>query len=179
MSGFDLKAYARHFHKPPAQHHQMPVKEDGKITWKDLPARDVAINKLDYKDQPTVIKKSVQPIVAQPYVPRKTKGYVYYAGDGNGRIKIGFSANPWSRVKEMRCANPFIEILITEKTEDGYEEERKRHEEFKEFHLVLEWFWAGQRLLDHVNGLRIRAGKGSSVSNPPIAVKRLVKPEKQ
>jgi len=170
---FDLKAYARHFHKSPAQQHQMPVKEEGKITWRDIPARDVAIDKLDYKDQPTVIKKIVQETVVPAWVPRKSKGYVYYAGDGNGRIKIGFSGNPWSRVKEMRCANPFIEILITEKTDDGYELERKRHEEFKEYHLALEWFRTGERLLDHVNALRIGAGKGSSVSNPPSKIPRV------
>lgn len=174
MGNFDLKAYARHFHKPPSEQYQMPIKEDGKLTWRDIPARDVAIDRYEFRNEPTVVKKESQSVEVSAYVPRQGKGYVYYAGDGNGRIKIGFSTNPWSRVKEMRCANPSIEILITEKSEDGYEVERQRHEEFKEYHLALEWFRSGERLVEHINKLRISAGKGISVSNPPSTVPRRV-----
>ncbi len=155
----DLKEYARNFHSKDKTGHGDDV----------------------VGAQPKELATSrIQPRAALPqepppptYVPRKADGYVYYAWDGNGRIKIGFSANPWSRIKEMRCANPWIEVLITEKTDDGYELERKRHEEFKEYHLALEWFRTGERLLDHVNALRIGAGKGSSVSNPPSKIPRV------
>jgi len=143
----DIKEYARNFHDRGKTGHGDDVSH--------VESKDVASSKVPV----------VKPVYT--YVPRTAKGYVYYAWDGNGRIKIGFSANPWSRVKEMRCANPSIEVLITERTDDGYELERKRHEEFKEYHLALEWFRTGERLLDHVNALRIGAGRGSSVSNPP------------
>jgi len=162
----DLKEYARNFHSREKTGHGDDVA--------GAKSKDFVTSPVQPRETPP---KKEPPTPA--YVPRTVKGYVYYAWDGNGRIKIGFSANPWSRVKEMRCANPSIEVLITERSDDGYELELKRHEEFKEYHLALEWFRLGERLLDHVNALRIGAGKGSSVSNQPYELTKAGKQEKK
>lgn len=88
-----------------------------------------------------------------PIVITPKKGYVYYAGDGNGRVKIGQSLNPWARVSEMRCHNPTISVLAIEKCDDCYALERQRHEQFRDEHLVLEWFKLSDRLDDWIKSI--------------------------
>lgn len=84
------------------------------------------------------------------------EGYVYYASDGNGRIKIGFSANPWSRVKENFTWCPGMKLLGTER--GTVRLEQQRHVEFEEDHLALEWFKTSDRLMKLIHSLPVNAG---------------------
>ena len=96
------------------------------------------------------IRKRGTPVV----LPSPKKGYIYYASDGHGRIKIGHSQNPWSRVSEMRCWNPDVKVVATEKCDDYFALERQRHEQFKSDHLALEWFRESEALLSHINEIK-------------------------
>lgn len=154
MATDPIKEYAKRFHSVQARTQPPPDPYDPKkLNWRDIPRRRVALNNWEYRDQPTVVPLKPK-VVEPPVVWTPKKGYVYYAGDGNGRIKIGQSSNPWSRIAEMRCANPSIEVLATEKSEDVYKLERQRHEQFKDEHLALEWFKASDNLLGHIKTLK-------------------------
>lgn len=122
----DIKSYGRMFHNS----------EGGSETARK--AREAL--KADKYSLPTI------PQVPPPIVWRE--GYVYYATDGQDRVKIGFSANPWSRVAEQRTFNPDIKLLATEK--GSQLTERERQEQFKSDHLVLEWFKMSDALKAHI-----------------------------
>ena len=79
------------------------------------------------------------------------EGYVYYCGDGEGRIKIGFSKNPWSRLRECMTWNPSMRLLATER--GPMRLEGQRHKEFSEYHLALEWFKYEGRLKELIEEL--------------------------
>lgn len=64
-------------------------------------------------------------------------GYVYYVLDAN-EIKIGFSTNPWARIKELRVARPNATVVATER--GNRTTEILRHEQFAKHRLKGEWF---------------------------------------
>jgi hypothetical protein len=64
-------------------------------------------------------------------------GYVYYAR-ATGRVKIGYSRNPWSRVSEMKTFNPDLALLATEPGDMSLE--ALRHEQFSSLNIEGEWF---------------------------------------
>jgi hypothetical protein len=69
------------------------------------------------------------------------RGYIYYAVDDPDQpkeIKIGFSANPWARILELRTARPKIKILVTEN--GTLLDESSRHERFQTYHISGEWY---------------------------------------
>lgn len=70
--------------------------------------------------------------------------WVYYCDDGRGRIKIGYSLNPWQRVAEFQTINPEIAMVVTESGDRDLE--RLRHEQFHEEHIAGEWFLRSERL---------------------------------
>lgn len=75
-------------------------------------------------------------------------GFVYYCDDGRDRIKIGYSLNPRSRLREFKTVNPEIELVLIERYRgiDGRELEQKRHEQFQDDRIAGEWFHRSQRL---------------------------------
>ena len=67
----------------------------------------------------------------------RTKGFVYYAVDGQ-KVKIGFSTNPWARVWEFRTILPSIELAAIER--GTMATEKARHNQFEPFRVDREWF---------------------------------------
>lgn len=93
----------------------------------------------------------------QPDEIGSRKGYVYYARvDSEERIKIGFSANPWARMRDFQTAKPGIRVVATERTTAATE--LLRHEKFSEFHIDGEWFRFEGELLNFVNSLILNDG---------------------
>lgn len=88
----------------------------------------------------------------------RSRGYVYYVADksnfvvGTSLIKIGFSSNPWARIKELRTALPNLEILGVE--QGDFDLEVSIHERFKSLRKDGEWFVSGKELVDYVAKLR-------------------------
>lgn len=80
-------------------------------------------------------------------------GYVYYALCSElNEIKIGFSVNPWSRLKELRTARPNLEIVATE--QGTRTTETTRHESFSEFRKNREWFTYSVVIKNFVESLK-------------------------
>lgn len=79
-------------------------------------------------------------------------GFVYYCDDGRDRIKIGYSMNPVSRLREFKTVNPEIEMVFRERHKEfeGTELESRRHEQFKDDHIAGEWFHRSERLDDWI-----------------------------
>lgn len=88
-------------------------------------------------------------------------GYVYYAADGSGLCKIGFSVNPWARISEHRVANPAIELVVIERGDLFFEGER--HKQFAALRADVngsrEWFKLEGSLRTHIEELLRRSGK--------------------
>lgn len=79
-------------------------------------------------------------------------GYVYYAmARKSQEMKIGFSQNPWARMKEFSAARPGLKIVATEKTTAATE--RVRHEQFEELRISGEWFKFEEPLISFVNSI--------------------------
>lgn len=64
-------------------------------------------------------------------------GYVYYAVCGT-KVKIGFSRNPWSRVREIARSVEGTTLAAYER--GTYAREKYRHRQFEEFNIHGEWF---------------------------------------
>lgn len=77
-----------------------------------------------------------------------SNGYVYFAGNKE-RIKIGFSHNPWARIRELKTAFPEMEIIATLKNTKEYENEL--HNKFKHLNISREWFKREKEIDDFIN----------------------------
>lgn len=88
--------------------------------------------------------------------PRSDAGYVYFIGHETiGPIKIGASADPYERVRTLRCGSPvWLSVLGTLPVEDMFREERKLHEHFAEVRSHGEWFERTPELLAIVSSRR-------------------------
>lgn len=90
--------------------------------------------------------------------PKKTKGYVYFIqGECGGAIKVGYSANPEKRLKELQTGYPDTLILLlmipgTESTE------RALHREFESSRLNGEWFRPDKQVIDRIKELTAKYG---------------------
>lgn len=84
-------------------------------------------------------------------------GYVYFAKAG-GRLKIGFSLNPWSRVEEFKTANPGIKLVGVIRGEMS--DEKALHDKLQEHGLGGEWFNAKPILSDIKELIRIGTTAG-------------------
>jgi hypothetical protein len=87
-------------------------------------------------------------------------GYVYYARNYD-LIKIGFSRNPWSRVKELGKFNPNVELLATER--GTYMLEKQRHEQFAAYHKEGEWFTCVDEILNYAKSIVVTTLNSSNV----------------
>jgi hypothetical protein len=80
-----------------------------------------------------------------------TMGYVYYAGTKTGdKIRIGWSKNPWARIKERQKSNPDIVLIGTE--QGTMDLKIARLISFKA--IDSEWVTANADLINHINSLR-------------------------
>lgn len=78
----------------------------------------------------------------------QTKGYVYYAMVPNAlEIKIGFSKNPWARMREFQAARPGMVVIAAEKTVAATEQ--LRHKQFEALKIDREWFRYEGALIEH------------------------------
>jgi hypothetical protein len=81
---------------------------------------------------------------------RKYDPVVYYMRVGN-RIKIGFTGD---LIRRTQAVGP-EEVLATEP--GSFAIEKRRHNEFGEYHVINEWFAQGPRLLEHI--VKLRGGR--------------------
>ena len=106
-------------------------------------------------------------IPSKPHLRGDRRGYVYYAGVDE-RVKIGFSTNPWARIKEMKTAIPNLALLAVERGPLSLEGERQT--QFDEFHVEHEWFAHVGRLANHIRQISARQpGQRSAVAATPSA----------
>ena len=83
--------------------------------------------------------------------PRKKKRYVYFfQGADTGRIKIGISDNPQSRLKSLQSSE---KLTILKQIEGGEQVERQLHSKFKHLRLHGEWFEGSDELLEYIETL--------------------------
>jgi hypothetical protein len=99
----------------------------------------------------------------------RNPGYIYYAQNGE-HLKIGFSKNPWSRISELKCACPTLELVAIEK--GSMQDEKNRHEMFSHLHHDREWFRLEADLLEYINSLPIleKLNHGRYRNTPPAPV---------
>lgn len=110
---------------------------------------------------------------------QEESGYVYYAVcRASNEVKIGFSLNPWSRIKELQTARPTVEIVATER--GSLATEATRHEQFSQFRKSGEWFEFSVVLKNHVNSLKTSENVTTNVTTA-LATKSVVAtaPQKQ
>lgn len=87
----------------------------------------------------------------------RNSAWVYYCDDGRGRIKIGYSLNPWKREAEFKTVNPELEMVVIE-TAGGRTLEQRRHIQFEKEHIGGEWFLKSDRLADWIDFLTTLSG---------------------
>lgn len=95
------------------------------------------------------------------YVDNKIKyDYVYIISDGTGYIKVGISANPENRKKQLQTSNPNkLEILFTEEFECNRNHllkiEKNIHQELKRIskHMKGEWFYIEESQLQEIKNI--------------------------
>lgn len=83
---------------------------------------------------------------------RPVAGLVYYFGDGEGKVKIGWSINPHRRLVQAKIFRPELVILAMEPGDRHLES--KRHKQFRSEHIELEWFWMRGLLAEHMNRIQ-------------------------
>lgn len=75
----------------------------------------------------------------------------YFISNGKN-VKIGFSNDPRSRVKELQTASDSKLILLhTEQNKDDLTRERELHLEFSNDHIIGEWFRPSKELVSFLN----------------------------
>lgn len=80
------------------------------------------------------------------------QGYIYYCSNGNGRIKIGFSANhPDKRIEAGRTWCLEIQLMAFER--GTKKTERARHTQFRDEHIDREWFALTPRLEQFIKNI--------------------------
>lgn len=82
--------------------------------------------------------------------------YVYFLEDEKGRCKIGMSANPWARRKDLERDHGPLTLLT--KLPGGLDVEAEHHQRFASLHLTGEWFSYSGELRSYVAELRERYG---------------------
>jgi len=86
------------------------------------------------------------------------RGYIYFIGDpSSDTIKIGYSKNPWARVKDLQTGRTDkLAVVATVRTTDV--SERRIHALFSEEHQAGEWFKVSpriQRLITEIKAKRV------------------------
>ena len=78
---------------------------------------------------------------------------VYYVRSENGAIKIGYTSSPvHKRLGSLATSSPFdLELLACEN--GGMDVESKRHREYSEFNIRVEWFEPCDSLNERIKNL--------------------------
>lgn len=85
--------------------------------------------------------------------PKEKIGFVYFAiNDKQKLCKIGFSMNPYSRLKSLQTGCPFP-IRLYRTIEGSTEKEKELHRRFQQYKSNGEWFFIKDRLLDYLKEL--------------------------
>jgi hypothetical protein len=76
--------------------------------------------------------------------PRKptlpvSREYCYFIGGDEGPVKIGYSALPAIRLKDLQCGSP-VQLRILAAVRGGSEREREYHRRFRGSRAHGEWF---------------------------------------
>ncbi len=97
-------------------------------------------------------KENMEKVARKP--PKKLKGYVYFIqGQCGGAIKIGYSANPAKRLKELQTGYPdTLKILLMIPGSESTE--RTLHREFEASRLNGEWFRPDEYLLNRMKEIK-------------------------
>lgn len=75
-------------------------------------------------------------------------GYVYLAASPLGPTKIGFSADPETRIGQLARRGHRPSLLLTIPTEDGRNLESALHDFFVDRRIRGEWFWLTEAEID-------------------------------
>jgi len=81
--------------------------------------------------------------------------YVYFASNQGGHIKIGFSSNPWARVRELSTGGGPLRLLAVQS--GSRQDEAALHLRFSALRKHGEWFEPGQELLTCINDVALRS----------------------
>ncbi len=92
-------------------------------------------------------KEWLKPKTAQKR--QNTEGYIYFVQSGDGPIKIGWSANVESRMKELKTGNP-VKLQLLGSFSGSQEVEYFCHKIFKEIAVDREWFSPDPILIDFI-----------------------------
>lgn len=92
--------------------------------------------RLNYEPKPLL---SEEAIWSQPGRMRRT-GRIYFVESGvGGPIKIGYAANPATRVMELQCGNP-AKLYLLAIARGTIRDEGALHKRFAATHVSGEWF---------------------------------------
>lgn len=80
--------------------------------------------------------------------------YVYFARDARGLCKIGFSSNPWARVRDLRQTGAVGAVELLAKIVGDMADEKAHHARFAELRETGEWFRYVDPLRSYVESLR-------------------------
>lgn len=82
-----------------------------------------------------------------------THRWVYFIGDGEGMVKIGFSSDPDFRLRQMQSHSPVI-MRVLAKRRGGALREAAYHAQFAEHRVRGEWFSPAPAILEEIDRLR-------------------------
>lgn len=78
--------------------------------------------------------------------------WVYFIGDGEGYVKIGFTAQLHGRLAELQSGNA-RPLTVLKYCRGGLVEERELHRRFAEHRVRGEWFRLAPEIVEHINSL--------------------------
>jgi hypothetical protein len=107
----------------------------------------------------------------EPGSPKRPGKVYFIRATGSGRIKIGYSQNPWARLDKLRTGSSEpLELVCT--LNGTVQDEHRLHERFKALKVNREWFNPGSDLLSFITTLPMKgSATGSEGSNYPQAGK--------
>ena len=99
-------------------------------------------------DQKLKVRRSKYPPSNEEDRISLREGYVYIIGTSYDKpVKIGFSVNPWSRLREISGSHPDkLELLLTMKSDKDCES--LLHKELKKLRIKNEWFMLNNDIIN-------------------------------
>jgi len=85
-----------------------------------------------------------EPFTTSKVIAENGGGHVYIIDNGTGKVKIGKTANPSSRIKtiETQSGIPISQVYVSPMCFNYQKLEVKTHKEFNQFRAIGEWFKA-------------------------------------
>lgn len=82
------------------------------------------------------------------------KGYVYFIATKNMKtVKIGYSKNPWARLKDLQMSSS-EKLLLVATVKTTVVNEKKLHAELKEYQVKGEWFECSTLVKSLINAIK-------------------------